>query len=371
MENKNYTIPNPILDTKEKRRLETLTEEYNKMLEPTRLTSAISSVGKKIPPAVKQKAVLAKNTVSEKELFIKCLEVLGKSFQTLEEIAAKVAVSEKRTLKQLNKISSEITISSLDEVCLLRGYDIAKLVNSGKNADIFFSLVEGAGTGAFGFSGIPFNLLLSTFLYYRVVQSIAMYYGYDVKNEPEELRIASEVFMNALSPTSNYNSELSNSIAKIMLISTAASVKQTVNKGWTKMAEKGGVHLLLTQMRALAHKSAQKALENAGKKSLENIMFKEVFEQIGRKLTQKAITRSIPCVSAVIGATLDSAQMVKIIKYANIFYNKRFLLEKEYRINELLGVSTDDTEYTEYEETFNDTDNNDCENLTTDIGETA
>lgn len=42
-------------------------------------------------------------------------------------------------------------------------------------------MIEGGGTGAFGFWGLPFNLVLSTFLYFRAVQSIAMFYGYDVK----------------------------------------------------------------------------------------------------------------------------------------------------------------------------------------------
>lgn len=39
---------------------------------------------------------------------------------------------------------------------------------------------------------MPFNLGLSTFLYYREVQSVAMYYGYDIKNDTAELVIANE-----------------------------------------------------------------------------------------------------------------------------------------------------------------------------------
>jgi hypothetical protein len=48
------------------------------------------------------------------------------------------------------------------------------------------------------------------------------------------------------------------------------------------MAENGGVHLLLAQMRALANASAKKALQKAGKKGLEKTAFTEVFEQIGK-----------------------------------------------------------------------------------------
>ena len=33
---------------------------------------------------------------------------------------------------------------------------------------------------------------------------------------------------------------------------------------------------------------------------------------------------------------MDTAQMNKVLEYADIFYSKRFLLEKEERINELI-----------------------------------
>ena len=106
------------------------------------------------------------------------------------------------------------------------------------------------------------------------------------------------------------------------------------------MAEKNGVTLLLTQMRALAHGAAKKALEKAGKQGLERTAFSEVFEQIGKKLTQKSLSKAMPYVGAAIGATIDTAQMVQIIKYANVFYCKRFILEKESRISALVGVKT-------------------------------
>jgi len=61
------------------------------------------------------------------------------------------------------------------------------------------AFAEGGATGYFGFAGLPLNLVLSMFLYYRAVQSIAMFYGYDVKHDSAELVIAGEVFMSALS----------------------------------------------------------------------------------------------------------------------------------------------------------------------------
>ena len=95
-------------------------------------------------------------------------------------------------------------------------------------------------------------------------------------------------------------------------------------------------------MRALAHKSAKKALEKAGKEGLEKSVFKSVFEQIGKKATKEAVGKAIPIVGAVIGGLFDTAQMNTVINYANIFYHKRFLLEKDVRINMLIEGNTSD-----------------------------
>lgn len=108
------------------------------------------------------------------------------------------------------------------------------------------------------------------------------------------------------------------------------------------MASRGGITLLICQMRALANKAAKDALEKAGQKGLEESLFKGVFEQIGKKLTKQAVGKSIPFVGALIGALFDVAQMNKVLEYADVFYNKRFLIEKEVRINMLLGYEYDE-----------------------------
>ena len=351
---KKYSIPEQIVDAKEEKLLTELTDAYNKMIKPTKVNEALGKLGEKVPASVKEKAGLLKNEISENELFIKSLSTLGKGFEVLEQYAAKITLSEKQIVEAINKITPDNEITALDEVCLARGYDISKVVDKYKMIDIGAALTEGAATGAPGFAGIPFNLVLSTFLYYRAVQSIALFYGYDIKNDPAELQIASEVFMCALSPKNNNDSELSNAIAKVMLLTTVTSVKQTVKKGWAAMAEKGGVHLLLAQMRALANKGVRKTLEKAGKMGLEKTAFTEVFEQIGRKLAQKTILKAVPAVGALIGATLDTSQMIKIINFANIFYNKRFIIEKEARINTLLDCTPDVIEVVDFTEVSND-----------------
>lgn len=350
MNTKTYNIPEIIIDKKEEQQLVALTDTYNKMIAPSKSTKALKKVEEKIPVAVKDAFGAAKEKLTEAEVFIKSLEVLAKSFQKIEEMAAKVTLSEKQIVKMVNEIVPNNEITTLDEFCLARGYDLSKLVNKNKFVDIGATIIEGAATGYPGFAGIPFNLVLSTFLFYRAVQSIALFYGYDIKNDPAELQIASEVFMNAMSPKTANDSELSGAIAKIMLLTTATSVKTTVKKGWTAMAEKGGVHLLLAQMRALANASAKKALEKAGKKGLEKTAFTEVFEQIGKKLTQKSIGKAMPVFGAFVGATIDTAQMIQIIKFADTFYNKRFILEKELKIDALLGIEHDVIEVEDFVE---------------------
>ena len=69
--------------------------------------------------------------------------------------------------------------------------------------------------------------------------------------------------------------------------------------------------------------------------------FKEVFEQIGKKLTKNAIGRSVPYFSAVFSALVDTAQMNQVLEFADIFYQKRFIMEKENRIALLLGEAED------------------------------
>lgn len=338
MNTKTYIIPEEIIDAKEEKALVSLTETYNKMVAPGVVGKAMTKVGEIIPQGVKDVVASTGKKVSETELFLKSMEYLAKSFQTLEQFAAKVTISEAEIIKQVNQISPDNEITSLDEICLVRSYDLSQVVGKYKFVDIIAALAEGAATGAPGFVGLPFNLVLSTFLFYRAVQSIALFYGYDIKNDPAELQIASEVFMSALNPKGKGETELSGAIAKVMLLTSATTVKQTVKKGWTAMAQKGGVPLLLAQMRALANGAAKKALEKAGKKGLEKTAFTEVFEQIGKKLTQKSIGKAIPYIGAFIGATIDTAQMVQITQYAELFYCKRFILEKESRIYALTGT---------------------------------
>lgn len=122
-----------------------------------------------------------------------------------------------------------------------------------------------------------------------------------------------------------------------MLMAEISTTKQVVKKGWTEMAKYGGIPLVITQMRALANGAAKRAIAKAGRQGVESSAFKSVFKQVGNKLTQKMVQRAVPVVGGVVGALFDTAQMNKILEYADIFYCKRFILEKEYRISVLMG----------------------------------
>lgn len=338
--NYNIQTPIPVVNRKENESLDILTERYNKLIEPGMVAKLGAKAGQLIPERLKTWGHDIGVNISEQEIYSQMMSIIASGFKVVEEQVAKFSISEKQILRKINQCSPKYEISRLDEICFVRSYDLAKLVSKYKGQDTFAAVVEGGGTGAFGFWGLPFNLVLSTFLYFRAVQSIAMFYGYDVKNDSAELVIASEVFTTALSPVNTDIDEATNIIGKIMLMSQAAVVKQTAKKTWTDMAARGGVPLLLVQMRSLANKSAQKALQNVGAKGLENSLFKESFEQIGRKLTLKAIGKAVPVVSAVISALIDTAQMKNVLEFADIFYQKRFIMEKESRIYTLLGADT-------------------------------
>lgn len=345
MKNKKYKVPEVLVDTKEKELIEALTNQYEKMIAPGKIKTGMKNVGTKInkavPQSVKDFGTNTRNKINEQEFMKKSLEILAKDFQVVQEFAAKYTISQDSVYQAVNKISDNNKIESLDELCLLRAYDIQKIVEKYKLVDVGAALAQGAGFGAVGFAGIPFNLVVSTFLFFRAVQAVALFYGYDVKNNPEELEIAGEVFSNSMNPGSSNNNGLAQDIAKVMLITETTVVKQTAAKGWEAMANKDAVTLLIAQIRALANKSAQKAIEKAGKSNLEKNIFTKVLEQIGKKLTQKSLAKVIPYwVGAIIGGTIDSSQMINVIKYANIFYCKRFILEKEKNINILLEQSS-------------------------------
>jgi len=368
MENNNnceFIIPSPIVDYKEEEALKKLTEKYEKLLEPSIVKKGTTFIGDKakklIPAKIKDAGGKLVNNISEKELYANVLKTVVSAFGTIEKIAAKYTLSRTFILKKINK-KQDNPITSFKEVTLLRSYDIARTIDLSNNINIATAFTEGGLFGLGGFGVLPFNIAVSMFLYFRAVQNVALYYGYDIKGNPDELEIASEVFINALSPSNNDANEMGNIIGKVMIIAEFDGLKGMANKSWAEWAAEGGVALLICQLRALANKAAKDALEKVGKKGLEESIFVRVLTKLGESLTKEASAKVLPYVAgAIVGAAFDTVQMNKIITYANIFYQKRFILEKEMRINELLGINEafNYVDYTEasYEEIAVETNN--------------
>ncbi len=334
MPNKIYTLPNPILDSREINSIDGLTYKYIQLKKPGTVTKLAKKTLDVAPKEIKFLGVDIKKAFSEKDLYNQCMKVVVDGFKILEEKTAKYTISRSSVISQVNKFVPDVTITDLNEFCLVRSYDLMKLITLQKYQNLAFVFVEGSVTGVLGFAGVPFNLVLSTFLFFRAVQSIAMFYGYDVKNDENELVIASEVFMKSLITDSNEDDELSKILEKIMMMNKAtAFFKNTGENSDVKI--KDTTQMTLDRMYDLASQSAKKAVEKVGQKTFEEAVFKELFEQIGRKLTKGFQKKSIPIVSLATGAFFDTVQMKKLIDYANIFYCKRFILEKENKIHSL------------------------------------
>lgn len=346
---KRLVVPDPILDAKELADIDALSKKYEKLTKPGLTSKAVKKIGEVTPSWLKELTSDIGESFSEQELLEEAMKVIAEGYNVIQENAAKFTISERLIVKSVNEAIKDQEISSVDEFCLVRGYELAKLVDRRKFVDLALAFGEGGVTGFVGFAGIPFNLVLSTFLYFRAVQAVAISYGFDVKSDPVELAYASEVFVASLSPRSSNASNPTSLIGRIMLVSELEAVKQTAKKSWTEMAARNGIPLLLTQMRALAHKSAQSALEGAGKKGLEQTVFKNVFEQIGKRLTLSSVERAVPVVGGVFGALFDTGYMNRTIAFASTFYHKRFLLEKQVRVEALASGKNHSEMFADFE----------------------
>ena len=153
----NLPIPKPIIDTKEANALDTLTERYNKLIEPSKVSKKLKEVGSKveeiIPSKVKSLGSGVSSTISEQEIYRQALELIAKGFKYVEEMAAKTSISEQAIISKVNKATPNISISDFEDICFARSYNISKLVSSYKTQDFFIAFAEGGATGFFGFAG--------------------------------------------------------------------------------------------------------------------------------------------------------------------------------------------------------------------------
>ncbi len=170
---KRRTFPKPILDAREEALIAALQKEFKAFTKPSvvarglkKLTNAAGCI---IPALVKKAFSDAQSSVSEWEMIQKTLEIAEQGFHKLTEHASRMTVSKPDVVEKLAARGPEI--SAFEEVCLMRSYDIEAVIEDKTYRDMLLAALEGAATGAFGFIGLPFNLALSFFLYFRAAQA--------------------------------------------------------------------------------------------------------------------------------------------------------------------------------------------------------
>ena len=111
-----------------------------------------------VTPSVKSFAKDLGNTISDQELYDQIMSVIASSFKLIEETSEKYTILRSTIIQKVDKTVTDNGITCAEESCLARGYDIAKLINNYRTGDLAIALAEGAGTGFFGFAGLPFHI---------------------------------------------------------------------------------------------------------------------------------------------------------------------------------------------------------------------
>jgi hypothetical protein len=346
LEDGSYAVPDPLIDDRENSDIDAIRVRYEKLTRPGLLAKAGKKIGEAAPKETTDLAAKAADTakdiwngLTKQELIAGALKVAAEGFGELEKYAARASVSREYVLQRINEGKQPQKVSDLSEICLLRSYDVAAVVANERLQHLGVALTEGAGTGAVGFWGLPANFALSMLIYFRAVQSVAMFYGYDVKNDPSELLIASDVFSQALAPGADKDVK-TDLVGKVIVCAEVTGVQEAAKKGWAAMVQQGGAALAIAQMRALSNAAARKAVEKGGKKALEAGVFKNTLKQAGKQMTLKTVGKAVPIVGAGFGALFDTAQMGKILDFADLYYQKRFIVDKADRVDALLGRAT-------------------------------
>jgi hypothetical protein len=327
----------PVHDARELHLMERLTEDYRKFSAPGPFGKAMGEVSKRIasfaPERLRRFAEDAVKLAAEADFIKTALEHAGRGFGELVKLAARVSQSPDGVVKTLR--SNGIGVESFEHVCGLRSYSIERVCTRRNAADILAALSEGAATGAPGFLGVPFNILLRFFLYFRAAQATGIYYGYDVPGDPRELEFASEATLSSLAPNTEKGAEtMAGLIGKMMLAANVTAVRHALGrKTYAQMAKRGGAELLYVQIRALANRAAARALEGAGKTGMERSVFRTLLERVGSRLPKEAGMKSVPLLGAVVGGLSDGYYMSRVLKGSNLIYHKRFLFEKEHRVS--------------------------------------
>lgn len=346
-----FHLPEPVLDEREERLLKTVTAEYEEFVTPGAVSRNVQKLRAKakkaLPESVASKAEEIKGRFSELELMKKALEKAGKGFAEITKQAARFTVDPEKVVSELR--DAGVSLDRYQHVQAVRSYQVQPLVSDDLKERVM-AFLEGAATGALGFPGIVPNIALSFFLYFRATQNVALYYGYDVRNDPREMEIASEVTMQSLSPSKEESAgTLSGFLGKMMMAAEVSALRKSLKQAtYEQMARKGGAELVYVQIRALANKAAKKALDRAGQEGIEAGIFRKMLQQLGEQMPKRVGQRAVPILGGLIGGAFDTYYMGKVLQGANLIYHKRFLIEKEERVRILRDHLQDIKNYDAY-----------------------
>jgi hypothetical protein len=347
-----FSKPRPIINEREHERFSELTEEYKEFRSPNFAGKQVNTAkqglvkaGRKLKKwtpglssAQEGMKDLAKKA-SRQSVVKDALSKAGKGIGLGLNWCAQETLSRQSILNRLR--SDELKVNKFEHICLNRSYEIAPLTEKDwKNRTS--AALQGFGTGMLGGIGLPLNLALSTVLFLRATQRVALHFGYDAIGREREQMIAADVTLKSLQPSEGPPSGSAGGIlGKMMMASEVSALTKALGKKtYQEMAKAGGSQLLYTKLRATANKAAKKALGEAGKEGFETTLVRRLLQDFGERLPKRAGQRVVPVIGGLIGGSFDTWQMNQVIRGANLFYHKRFIAEKVARV-ERLGDSTE------------------------------
>lgn len=124
--------PNDVLDQKEIEEIDSLTNQYNALVSPGLLEKVQKAISNALPDQIKNALASAGENLSEQEFYLKAMEVIATGFKTLEEQAARFTVTEEAVINEANQLTDQKPITSLNEICFMRSYQVAHIAENKK-----------------------------------------------------------------------------------------------------------------------------------------------------------------------------------------------------------------------------------------------
>lgn len=196
-------LPTPVVDHREAALMKHLAVDYQKFTTPGRVSKGFAEAWRRVSQIAPDKLATllgaATDAAAEAKIVRKAMEYASRGFGELVKHSSRFTLSRDAVLRAIRQAGLEV--AHFDHIPTLRSYKLEPIIQGRRGWSIAGAFAEGAATGAPGLFGVPFNIALSFFLYFRAVQDVALVYGYDVKNDPRELEIASQITLMSLAPT--------------------------------------------------------------------------------------------------------------------------------------------------------------------------